>query len=307
MAVLTSGALCSGCIFEYPEPCPVNGAVAVNYDWRDVAADSVPGGMSVLFYPTDSYDYWRFELTPKGGEVDLDDGTFEILSFNNDTRSVMFNGLGSIRTAMAYTTPTTLTSGLAGVYTASPPPPRSDATQPVCAEPDIMFTATDDGFTVAAADTLSAVTLVPAQFTCCYKVIVENVTNTASIGTLSMSLNGLASYKHLYTHARSPEPVEIPSALTIAGESTLAGSLISLGPATGADRTSLSVNLWLRDGQKKNFVFDVSDQVLPYPDAMNLTIRVGGIDLPEIKDEGNMGDLHVDVDNWETVDIELSN
>ena len=40
---------------------------------------------------------------------------------------------------------------------------------------------------------------------------------------------------------------------------------------------------------------------------MNLTIRVGGIDLPEIENEGDMGNIQVGVDNWDTIDIELTN
>lgn len=307
LAAFVTGAICSGCIFEYPDPCPTDGSVAVNYNWNSVAADSVPRGMSVLFYPLDGYDYWRFELPAAGGEVELDEGTFDVLTFNNDTRSVMFNGLGAASTAMAYTAPTTLTSGLNGVYAESAPPPRSDASQPVCAQPDMMYAATVHSFSFSAMEMESSITLAPTQFTCCYKVIVENVTNTASIGMLSMSLNGLASYKHLATGTRSAGPVEIPATLTIADDTTLAGSIVSFGPAANTDNTRLSVNLWLKDGQKRNYVFDVSQQIIPYATAMNLTIRVGGIDLPEIENEGDMGNIQVGVDNWDTIDIELTN
>lgn len=307
LTAIATGAICSGCIFEYPEPCPTDGTVAVSYDWHEVASDSVPRGMSVLFYPHDGYDYWRFELPAGGGEVELDEGTFDVLTFNNDTHSVLFSGLGSSGTAMAYTSPTTLTSVLDGIYAGSAPPPRSDVSQPVCAQPDMMYTATARGFSFSAMDLESYITLAPTQFTCCYKVIVENVSNTTSIGMLSMSLNGLASYKHLATGTRSAGQVEIPAPLTIADATTLSGTVVCFGPASDSDNTRLSINLWLKDGQKINYVFDVGPQVIPYATAMNLTIRVGGIDLPEVDDEGDMGNIQVGVDNWDTVDIELTN
>lgn len=305
VAVL-AGISLQSCIFEYPDNCPEPG-VTVSYDWAELRGNGIelPEGMSVIFYPEEGVGTWRYELPVEGGTVDPPDGRYHVMSFNNDTRSVTVEESGSFDAAVAHAHGGRLLQVMRGEFAESAAPPM-DEQQPVASPPDMLAVAVEstpwrmEGYT-------ATLRLLPKQFTCRYDVTVRDVSNTASIAALSMQMSNLAAGKVLSDSRRLSQTVTIPAELEVTDSTTLRGTLLSFGPAMGAEKIALGVNIWLKDGQKRSYSFDVSSQVLPREDALNLNVEVGGIDLPEVTDSGSVGNIQVGVDNWEFIDIELTN
>ena len=98
--------------------------------------------------------------------------------------------------------------------------------------------------------------------------------------------------------------MSVPGRLDISGD-VFEGELSNFGPAPENSGNLLSLYVWLLDGKKQVFTFDVSDTVGSVPPGADLAIRISGIKLPEA--QGSTGDMQVGVDNWEYVDIELKN
>lgn len=79
----------SSCIYEYDTCQPERGIIIVN-DWELVAKAS-PKGMAFIFFPEDGSAPWRFDFPGmEGGMVNMPQGRYSMLSFNDDTYNVRF-------------------------------------------------------------------------------------------------------------------------------------------------------------------------------------------------------------------------
>lgn len=101
-------------------------------------------------------------------------------------------------------------------------------------------------------------------------------------------------------------PVTMPSTMSV-NEDKITGNMFCFGPATDALPHTLSIYVWLADGQKQVYAYDVSDIVNNNPDSLMLTIRVSGLRLPDVKPDPDGGGMDVDIDNWTVENIELTN
>lgn len=295
--------LCQGCIFEYLGPCPEDDAMYVEYDWQ---ADPTarPEGMSVLFYPSASGPFWRFETPRQGGSVDLDPGLWNAICYNNDTSVILFENQDDFDTAFVTTRTANLTDGLS-VSFSSPQPPRraGEEKQPVIAAPDPIWSASAADF--RHTDRYDTLRFAPVPLVARYSVLVQGVTNTRSIARCGMAISGLAAGRHL--RSRQPLPVEviIPGPLRVSATETLSGAQFNFGRTADPSRSILYVYIILRDARSLVFQYDVTTQIDSAPDPLDVRIVVKGPDLPVIEDGGG-GGMDVGVDDWETVDIELS-
>ena len=79
----------SSCIYEYDTCQPERGIIIVN-DWELVAMAS-PKGMAFIFFPEDGSVPWRFDFPGmEGWMVNMPQGRYSMLSFNDDTYNVRF-------------------------------------------------------------------------------------------------------------------------------------------------------------------------------------------------------------------------
>lgn len=64
----------------------------IEFDWRD-APDAWAEGMSVFFYPEDpTQEVIRFNFKGRqGGEIEVPQGRYKLLTYNNDTSGVQFS------------------------------------------------------------------------------------------------------------------------------------------------------------------------------------------------------------------------
>lgn len=305
LGVVVTGVAVTGCggILEDLEPC--EGEVWVEYDWSRLGYYSftMPEGMTSLFYPEGGGDYWRFETTWQGGVVTPPVGETRVAAFNNDTRSVIWGGFAVADSLYAYTMEGDVLGTVESRYRGAAPP-RIIA-QPMRKAPDAVFVAD----TLRDIDDRRAETVVKLtvrQFTPLYTIVVEDVENLESASACSASLSGLAAGRYLLSGRRMDVPVSMPSAMTIS-DSGMSGSMFCFGPSTERCPRMLSIYVWLRDGQKQMYTFDVSDVVDRNAESLMVTIRVSGLRLPEVDPVPDAGGMDVDVDNWTVENIELSN
>lgn len=300
----------SGCdlIYEDLPLCPEEQLQLV-FNWSEVGDPTFipPEGMTTLYYPTDGSDYWRYETDPDSAKIDLPYNAYNILAMNNDTRSINHFDIESYNGALVFTLGSTIIETVFRVKDGAEPP-HPDVSQPLRQQADMMYVA-DHGDTIHDIhDNNLRVTLYPRQFTPNYKVIVDSIGNLGSISVASFALSGLAGAKYLVTGERIETPVTLPGNLAVSGPQQLSGNVVSFGPSPGSYKNFLCIYVWLRNGEKFVYMFDVTDQIASSPDQMNLTIRVGGFSLPDIPSGGgNIGNINIGIDNWINVDIDLNN
>ena len=292
-AAMASG-LC-GCSYPYPDCEPER--VGVRFDWS-LAPDADPEGMGILFYPIDGRSYWRYDLRPSGGSVDLTPGSYDILSLNNDTESLLLEDNDRYSTFCLTTRPATLTSGLALAS-------RSGA-EPILMQPDEVWVATLPSRQVTYEDTI---TLTPRPMTARFDVTVGRVDHPESAAQTAMAISGLSAARVLTEEGPAPQPATLPGSIALLPDSTMAGTLLSFGDCPDRADNVLSIYFWLRDGQKLLYQFDVGPQVMAAADPMHVRIHVDLIQLPETQGPApdESAGMDVGVDQWETIEIELSN
>lgn len=297
--------LLGGCIWENLPPCPPQGEVFVRFDWSD-APDARPEGMGILLYPTSGHSFWRYDINRAGGRIGISDGNFDIVTFNNDTEHVLFEDNDTYSGICATTREANITDAMSLTYYGIQPPRTRDAEQPVMAQPDMMWSAVKPARIIAAPDT---VRLQPRRITAAYTLTVDKVENPESAAQMCMAVSGLSVAKVLADEGNVDYPVTVPAELSRDGD-TFRGRLLSFGDCKTTDSNTLFLYFWLRDGSKCMFQYDISSQVRNAPDPWNVSIRLSGLSLPETPPPGSGGEsagMDVDVDDWEIIDIELSN
>ena len=296
--------LLCGCIFEYPDPsCFEDKTVNVRFDWS-ADTTATPEGMSVLFYPTDGGSYWRFELRKEGGSVRIPDGEYRVLTFNNDTGTILFENQDNYGSALITTRPARLTDGISKTYTGSQPPRRAEEEdQPVITQPDVVWSASAGSF--HTADKPTEIILAPAPMVARYRVIADSVTNIESASAVAMAISSLSAGRVLSDGGMIPVDVTVPSAMRRTRMSTLEGGLLGFGRIEDRGQCLLSIYIILRDGSRKLYEYDVTSTISDAPDPLDVEIHVSGLHLPETETSGGTG-MDVGVDDWDVVEIELS-
>lgn len=293
------------CIYDHPDPnCGKEGGVRVVYDWS-MDATASPEGMSVLFYPVGEGFYWRYELGADGGSVELANGTYHVVTFNNDTGALLFENQDDFTKALVTTRPARLTDGFAQGYALSQPPRRAqEEAQPVVAQPDVAWGAAKARF--AMTDTTRQLTLSPKPLVARYHVIIDGVANIESASQVAMSISGLAAGRMLRDADMIPVDVTVPGSMRRSGEKALSGWMLGFGRINDDHgRCLLSVYALLRDGSRKVYEYDVTSIVASAPNQSDVEIRLQGLEFPYIETSGGTG-MEVGVDDWDVVEIELS-
>lgn len=296
-----------GCIYDDLPPCPPEDGerFVVRQDWSEAEAGTpgfaMPEGVSVQLYAQGSARWWRFLTPAEGGEVDVPEGSYSIASFNNDTQDIIITGNEAFATLTAYTTEGSLLSPLGESYAEGAEPPRHNPEESVRREPELLYAGTAECELNAE---YPEVTIVQHRLTGIYSVRVTGVTHSEGIAGVSMSLSGLSGARRIADGERVGKPVTIAGLLKVTDSGTLEGRLQNFGPAVEGVSHTLSVFVWLLDGSKIAFGYDVTGQITA--GRLDLDIEVSGMELPEVEDP-DIGGMDVGIDNWENVDIELTN
>ncbi|MCM1094349.1 MAG: DUF5119 domain-containing protein [Lachnospiraceae bacterium] len=303
--------IATGCVYDYStceEPEPTGTTVSVSFDFP--SSLPAPEGMATLFYPmTGDSDYSRYDFRPSGGTVEINPGSYLTAVFNNDTESILFRGFSSLSSLEAYTRQGNVTDGLDRLYSGAMPPLGRVADLPVVIQPDMLMCEAPAAAIDIQPDTNTRIRFKPQQVVATYTITVNDISNLSSMRQGCLSLSGLCGNYLIGLSRKGDTVVTIPGSLKRDTNSSMTGKMLTFGYAPASASCLLRVYLWLRDGEKKVYEFDVTNQILNATDPLNVPITVGGITLPEIDDDypdSPDGSLGVNVDNWETIDIELS-
>ncbi len=307
----------SGCVYDYPpKECFMTASVEVRFDWSLADGSPLPDGMGVMMYPGVSPDYFRFDMPPEGAEISLKDNTYSVISYNNDSSDILFRDDDGFGRFKAVTASAQLSDGRAEIATgqrlpasgSEPPRPRGAESEPVRREPDMLFAAAREGFTVPPpmqADGATIMRLQPRPMTVRYSVTVDEVENIMSVASASIAISGQSEGILLSGPQRLPQKVTVPGTVVSGTINSLSGEILTFGVPDGEVATTLSLYVWLRDGSKMAFEFPVSDQIEPHRNDTHISLRVKGVRLPQVSAGSGTG-MEVDVDEWESVFIELS-
>lgn len=323
--------LCSvfvGC--NHKELCyhhPHTSRIRVAYDWSN-APEADPEGMCVYFYPEDGRAPIRVDFSgTDGGYVDLDNGRYTAITYNNDTEAVQFGGIDKFATHFAYTRTGGLFESVAGM--AGYDVPRADDNERVVICPEMLWGArasqiiiTDAGmqYVCPSAGRVTersfdvgddyVIIFTPEELVCHYSYEIRNVSNLGSVSRMSASLSGMSSGMLLGDFSLDRECVTLPFDATADDTgTTIYGQFLTFGYSEeNVQQHRLLLYVWLEDGRKLCYGreterFDVTAQIHTAPDRRRVHIIIDGLDLPEPITSG--GGFDVNVDDWIQINEDL--
>lgn len=328
-SILVSLLLLTSC--EHKELCyrhPHTTKVRVEFDWRN-APDADPEGMCVFFYPENGGDPVRFDFGGKqGGEIDVVVGGYRLIAYNNDNEAVRFGGQSSFDTHYGYTREGSLFEPILGNGFATTSVPRAEGSEEekVVITPDMIWgcTALDvvisesgscgytcvtdelGGRPIRIEGTEKVITLYPCELLCHYSYEIRNVENLSSVSKMSTTLSGMSGSMVMSTGELGTECVTLPlEARANYNPDTITGEFFTFGHhPENPQLHNLVLYVWLNDGHKYYYTFDLTDQVHTAPDPRRVHLIVDGLTFPLQFEDSN---VDVGIDDWieENVDIQM--
>lgn len=311
--LMFGAALCcsvlSGCVYEDIEPCPGDyyGRIMIENHWNK-APDASPEGMAYFFFPEGGGEAWRFDLPGKsGGEIKIPTGRYRFIIINDDTYNVTFDNENSFNEMKVSTLPGSLATGDAGdgVDISKIPQLSGMENQKVRLCPDMLWCYSAECAEVGLERDYTVIPTYPRRIVSNYHFRITDVVNLKGVMRMSAAISGMASSVTLHNLARSSEAVIYQLKANKQGEDAISGDFLSYGLATTPGMNNyLVLFVWLTDGKRYIYKFDVTSQTVNAPDPMDVWLRIEGLTLPE-SSSASGGGFDVSVDGWTTIDINL--
>ncbi len=286
---------------------PVN----VVFDWS-LHPEAKPVTMSLVLFPDQPGHSLRYELKNRDGqEIMAPVGTYTAIAINSDSEAaeiLVGDGIDDfeIRLRDAYDL-----QGLSMRSDAVPRAPGAESER-MASQPDSMWRARVNNFTVSSIDTERTLAMTPEEAVLHYSFEITGVKNLSGIVALSGTLSGMSGSLKASDGNISDEKVTIPFDLSPADETTIRGTVrtfghcgVSRARSRGRAETHsphyFTLYAVLADGTRWYQTYDVSDQ-LKSNDSATTPITVDGLELPQVVMSGG---FQVDIDNWNTVNTIL--
>lgn len=310
---------------EHKELCyahPHTTKIKVVYDWS-YAPDANPAGMCVFFYSKErAGEYHRFDFSnTKGGEIELPEGKYEVITYNNDTEAVQFTSLADFRAHKAFTRTGDILEPMFGNGVTSSV--TTDNGERVVISPDNLWgcsasdveisdtgvkytithsTRADGDATVTSTGDEKIITLYPSDELCHYSYEVRNVTNARHISRISGAISGMSGAMSMADNSLDTETVTIPFSGTVnAADSKVTGAFLTFGQNPDSKvRHLMSFYVVMDDGGKYSYKgapnLDVTQQVDTASNRRRVHIIIDGLDLPTPIQDGE--GFQPTVDDW---------
>lgn len=266
--------------------------------------------MAYMFFSTTTSDVWRYDFPGRqGGEVPLPDGEYRALCLNDDSAATLLSDPAFGYYSMTATTPpSTLYRSLGGPDSLADEKVRACPTQ-LWGQAIESVSLTDDGvnWRIGENDSLhfcgkKILTVFPRPMMATYSYEILDVSNLEGARTICAALSGMASTLYPALGRRTGPEVALPFGASKIDSTTIGGRFLSIGlPDKRRKPNTLWLYVWLTDGRKFNYAFDVTDQTRNARDPMNVHIKIRGLDLPASK-PATEGGFDISVDGW-IVDI----
>ncbi len=325
--------------FQHPHTAPVE----VIFDWSYAPyaeRDNMVEGMCLWFYPVDEEgtqtgDPLRYDLAGmKGGTVEIPVGRYQVLYYNNDYEVVQFRNTDIFWRQECYTREGDLFEPIYGNTVNYAPRAEGTEDERVVITPEMMWG--DHAMNVDIHETHLSywfvrdgeterttidrgdlrLTLMPHEQICYYTYEIRNVENLDGIMQMCASLSGMSGSAFCAAEQVRREYVTMPFSASAGDATTIEGNFLTFGhydPETAVTRDGeasaqtvphkLVLYVWLKDGSKYFYTFDVTDQVDDAPNKRRVHIVIDGLDLPE---PFTGGDMEVAVDDWIVVNEDIT-
>lgn len=312
------------CIFESDDNCDMQYYVTLKIDnnWM-FAPDASPEGMAYYFFPHNGGRPWRFDFEGKKGvEVRLPNDSYGFITLNDDLRNVIFENDKNYETMCVTTRECELLEGDDISKFENQPTRISAPDEEIRMNPDMIWCAwipsvkidydmlsysywNDSGWLEKTSwGTHPSLPTYPRSIVSRYHIRIHNVSNLEGAVRISGSLSGLAASVELADDMRSAEAITTPIKMHKEDNTTIEGNFLTFGlPAKSGIQNVLSIYVWLSDGQRLSYEFDVTQQTIHAPDPLNVWIDIDGLPLPH--SDPITGAFDVNVDTWQTIVINL--
>lgn len=233
------------------------------------------------------------------GKITVSVGRYRALCMNNDTEFILFRNTDHYESIKAYLAD--------GAFPRPVPRTGNTGEQRVKFTPDKLWSDRMEEVEVVASAKEQTLTLYPKAIVCHYTVEIKNVENLKYLteGELFGSLTNMSDGFMLGTNLPTEELATLPFDMTSDSKSTVNADFYTFGyPATSTNTQYLTVYAILNDGKKYSFTYDVTEKIHNSPDPANVHILLDGLPLPKPIDNG--GGFNPDVDEWSTVEIDIS-
>lgn len=264
---------------------PHTKGVNVVFDWRN-APSAHPASMSLYMHPRDDGSPSQYELAGRdGGRIELSPGLYDALCINGDGSRNYFRNTESLETFEVYTREVKSLEGIDELI-AKLPRAKGAGGEPVVHEPDSVWCdVTQSPFALpSGVDQENAdytLTLYPRPLFRTCTVEIRNVENLQYVqGSLSATLSGLSGGVMASSGTPTDSHVTVPFGLRPHG-TALTGSFRTFGYAPKKQVShKLVVYAVLKDGSRRFFTYDVTDQVRNAPDPFHIRIVLDKLTLP---------------------------
>ena len=283
------------------------GDVRVVFDWRN-APDATPASMAAYFYDTSDGASLRYIFQDmKGGMIEIPVGNYSALGMNSDNTD--WARVRSTDDPDGFETYTDDAENLEVYGLSTRTIPRAEGTEHerIAKTPGMLWADRTDNIALTHSGAEQVVTFYPEEVVCHYTVDITDVTNLEYVdrseidGTISGMSEG---YRH-GSSTPADEHVTMPFVLTgDTAEQSLHGEFLTFGEsASQPGKHILTIYLYLKDGSRWYYTFDVTDQVHNAPDPRHVHIQLRGLPLPKPIVVG--GGIQPDVSDWQTENIDL--
>lgn len=220
---------------EHKDLCihhPHKSKVKVVFDWKN-APEANPKGMGIWFYPVEGGQPVYRDLKREGGIVELVDGSYTAICYNNDYEATRIKGSKSFDTHALYTRDGHITEGVYGTSPAATSRVKVDEStteQKVVITPDQMWGCNAFNITVSLEDGVKytcypeedeyremevitkehIITLYPAELTCTYTYEANNIINMEDASQMCAALSGMSGELQLGNEELRKELVILP-------------------------------------------------------------------------------------------------
>lgn len=281
--------------------------VRVVFDWRN-APDAEPASMAAYFYDTAGEKSLRYIFQGRdGGEIEIPIGTYSGLGMNSDdTDWARVRNTDDVDGFETYTDEAE-TLEIYGLPTRALPRAEGTENERIVKTPGMLWADRRDNITIIHTGRQQLITLYPQEAVCHYTVVIRDVSNLEYIdrSEIDGTISGMAEGYNHGSNLPGSEHVTMPFTLTADnGAGTLKGQFLTFGEPSGDPAQHiLTIYLYLTDGTRWYYTFDVTGQVQKAPDPHHVYIELSGLPLPKPIVAG--GGLAPDVTDWNTEDIEI--
>lgn len=291
----------------YVHPHNPEESAKVIFDWQK-APDAEPASMAVYFFSQKGGEALRYDFTDRaGGTVRIPNDTYDALCMNSDQSDIELRNTDRFETFEISTPTVSLLGGLSPLGISSDSAPRAEGTEEerVAAAPQALWCDYSGNLVFDTTNYPHTVTLYPEEVICHYTIEIRNATNLKYTTGLSASISSLSGGFKPGAKQLSDELVTVPFDLTVEQDNTtLTGATAVFGHCASTQvKHQLIVYAVLSDESKWYYTYDVTDQIHSAPDPKNVHILLDGLPLP--KPIVNGGGLQPDVDEWQSVDIDI--